>query len=523
MRLNLPVTENEFDYPADQMLMSVTDLDSHIQYCNAAFAAVSGYSEQELVGEPHNLIRHPDMPPEAFRDMWKTIRGGRPWSAVVKNRRKNGDHYWVMANVTPIVENGKPVGYMSVRTKPTRAQINATEKLYAQMSERGSGGGLKWVLRSGMVVRNTMFGRLRHALRPDVGARLLIALLLPVLTLAGSAQLLPLLTELATPWNYAICAVASAAAVGAGLWWLRSTIAEPLSQATDFAAAMAAGDLQRRLESDRSDSVGAMMRALNQLNVNFLAIVTDVRSQIAGLTIATSEIAKGTTDLSARTETQASSLEQTAASMQELSESVRQSAEVASDAATRTGQASGAAGSGHERVSDVVKTMGEIQQSSEKVSDIIQVIESIAFQTNILALNAAVEAARAGEQGRGFAVVASEVRALAQRTSGAAKEVKALILESVERVDKGITIVDDARRSMNDILASIEDLNRLISTISTASHEQSTAVGQVNEAVAQIDTVTQQNAALVEQSAAATESLREQAVALTRAVQVFKV
>jgi len=171
----------------------------------------------------------------------------------------------------------------------------------------------------------------------------------------------------------------------------------------------------------------------------------------------------------------------------------------------------------------VVKTISEIQQSSEKVSEIIQVIESIAFQTNILALNAAVEAARAGEQGRGFAVVAEEVRALAQRTSGAAKEVRSLILESVERVDKGITIVDEARRSMNDILASIEDLNRLISTISTASHEQSTAVGQVNEAVAQIDTVTQQNAALVEQSAAATESLREQAVALTRAVQVFKV
>ncbi|MBN9429169.1 MAG: PAS domain-containing protein [Burkholderiales bacterium] len=518
MRVNLPVTENEFDYPADQMLMSVTDLDSHIQYCNAAFAAVSGYSEQELVGEPHNLIRHPDMPPEAFRDMWKTIRGGRPWSAVVKNRRKNGDHYWVMANVTPIVENGKPVGYMSVRTRPTRAQIGAAEKLYAEMRASTAAGRPKWVLRNGALVRATVLGRTLAALKPDVEARMLLAL-----CLAAATQLPPLLLDLAAPWRYLLQAGLTAAAVGAGLWWLRASIATPLRRATDYAASMAAGDLQQRLESSHGGAIGMMARSLSQLNVNFLAIVTDVRGQIASLTVATSEIAKGTADLSARTETQASSLEQTAASMHQLSESVRQNAEVAGDASARTERASAAAGSGHEHVSDVVKTISEIQQSSEKVSEIIQVIESIAFQTNILALNAAVEAARAGEQGRGFAVVAEEVRALAQRTSGAAKEVRSLILESVERVDKGITIVDEARRSMNDILASIGDLDRLIESISVAAAQQSTGISQVNDAVTQLDDVTQQNAALVEQSAAATESLREQSIALTQTVKMFKV
>ncbi|MGD9945395.1 MAG: methyl-accepting chemotaxis protein [Burkholderiaceae bacterium] len=523
MRMNLPVTQQEFDYPADQMLVSVTDLDSYIQYCNAAFIAVSGYTEAELIGQPHNMIRHPDTPPEAFRDMWETIRGGRPWSAMVKNRRKNGEFYWVMANVTPITENGRPVGYMSVRTKPSRSQIEAAERLYGQMRDQAAAGKLRWVLRQGGVVRNTLLGRLRHALRPDVGARILMALLLPVAVLAASVQWLPQMLGLSSPWNYLAHACTSAIAVGAGLWWLHATIARPLADATRFATGMAAGDLQQRLESGRSDSVGRMIRALSQLNVNFLAIVTDVRSQIASLTTATSEIAKGTADLSARTETQASSLEQTAASMQQLSESVRHSAGVAGDAAARTGQTSSAAASGQQRVSDVVSTMGDIQQSSEKVSEIIQVIESIAFQTNILALNAAVEAARAGEQGRGFAVVASEVRALAQRTSGAAKEVKTLIVESVQRVDKGIAIVDEARRSMNDILASVEELNRMIATISNAATEQSTAVTQVNEAVAQLDNVTQQNAALVEESAAATESLSEQAVALTQAVKVFKV
>jgi aerotaxis receptor len=253
----------------------------------------------------------------------------------------------------------------------------------------------------------------------------------------------------------------------------------------------------------------------------FRWVIDDVSGQVRNVQSATNEIAQGTNDLSARTEQAAASVEETASSMEEMTATVQSNAETAQKAKELSVSASGAATRGGHAVAEVVATMDDISSSSKKIVDIIGVIDSIAFQTNILALNAAVEAARAGEQGRGFAVVASEVRALAQRSANAAKEIKALIGASVDKVDSGGKLVADAGKSMEDIVTQVRRVSDLISEISTATHEQSSGIAQVGQAIGHLDQVTQQNAALVEQSSAASESLRQQASRLAEAVGVF--
>ena len=264
------------------------------------------------------------------------------------------------------------------------------------------------------------------------------------------------------------------------------------------------------------------MQVLKDMNASLAGIVTDVRENTDSITTASHEIAAGNADLSQRTEEQASSLEETASSMEELNSTVRQNAENAKQANQLAANASDIAVKGGLAVNEVVHTMASISASSRKIVDIIGVIEGIAFQTNILALNAAVEAARAGEQGRGFAVVAAEVRNLAQRSAGAAKEIKTLIDNSVEKVDIGAKQVNQAGATMNEIVQAVKRVTDIMAEISTASHEQSSGIEQVNQAIIQMDQVTQQNAALVEQAAAAAESMQEQANSLMEAVSVFK-
>jgi len=317
------------------------------------------------------------------------------------------------------------------------------------------------------------------------------------------------------------CLIAMAAAIAAGLLVTRS-ITRPIDEAMSLAEAVSRGDLSSNVDVRGNDEIAQLLHALERMRDNLARIVGQVRQSSDSIATGSAEIATGNADLSQRTEEQASNLQQTAASMEELTSTVKQNSDTARQANQLASSASEAATQGGVVVSQVVGTMEEITASSRKIADIISVIDGIAFQTNILALNAAVEAARAGEQGRGFAVVAGEVRNLAQRSSEAAKEIKSLIGQSVEKVEAGSKLVDDAGKSMADIVVQVRRVNDLIAEISSASMEQSSGISQVGDAVAQLDQVTQQNAALVEESAAAADSLKQQAANLAEVVSVFK-
>lgn len=518
MRQNLPVTQREFSFPDGVTLVSTTDLRSHITYCNPAFIAVSGYEREELLGQPHNLIRHPDMPAEAFRDMWATLQSGSPWSAMVKNRRKNGDHYWVLANATPIVENGQAVGYMSVRTKPTREQISAAESLYARLRAEAESGHPAIALHRGQVVHTGWRGRLQRWTRPTLGRKIAAC----AVALSFGVQFLEHFTEGMPEWvHVAAFGVTALIALGVAAF-MRNMMTGPLEAAGAFANRMAAGDLTARLDARQGGEFGELYRALNQLNVNLQAVVSDVRTEVEGVQVASSEIASGNHDLSSRTEAQASSLEQTAASMDQINSTVQQSSLSAQEAARLASQAVTVAQQSNQAVGQLIGTMDEITRSSKRISEIIQVIDGISFQTNILALNAAVEAARAGEQGRGFAVVAGEVRNLAQRTLTAAKEIKALIDESSSKVERGSEQVNAAGSTIGGMAQTVAQVNALISEITHASQEQSLGIGQINQAVSHMDSVTQQNSAMVEELAAAASSLQNQAKVLESSVSIFR-
>ncbi|MDB5958812.1 MAG: hypothetical protein JWP59_106 [Massilia sp.] len=310
---------------------------------------------------------------------------------------------------------------------------------------------------------------------------------------------------------------------GATMAWLISrSITTPLRDAVSVAETVAAGDLTTTFKSAGRDEIGDLMRALARMNDSLFNVVSQVQSGTATIASASSQIAAGNLDLSARTEQQAGSLEETAASMEELTSTVRQNADNAQQANALAVTASAVAAKGGDIVNRVVDTMSSIDASSRKIVDIIGVIDSIAFQTNILALNAAVEAARAGEQGRGFAVVASEVRNLAQRSAGAAKEIKTLIDDSVGQVNTGTRLVRDAGSTMQEVVASVARVNDMVAEITLASQEQRTGIDQVNQAIVEMDKVTQQNAALVEEAAAAAASMQEQARSLAEVAAGFR-
>ena len=896
MRINQPVTDNEVKLTDSTLIVSKTDLKGRITYINKDFLDISGFTEAELIGEPHNIVRHPDMPPEAFEDLWKTLKEGRPWTGYVKNRCKNGDYYWVLANATPIWEKGQMTGYMSVRRKADPAVIEKIDALYRQFRDKKQGnlkirygqavtseggfftrlnlagrmgmilGALGLVIAAVMayamislarindnvhalyeqrfepvsivgrigklmadnrsqlllalqhdpvspfsqlhdhpltlhadVIRNNIaeitrlwegyqklihddehrklaeeyaaarkvyvqegllagigliekeefteatlttlrkanpsydaaaekadalyklhtaraqsevtaaeagyaqtlwtliaafialvaigfiavsrliasirgpidgaidtfrnitqgiytnvidisrddeLGKLNQALQAmqtrmgfevaetkrqademtrvkialdnvstgvmiaDAGRNIIYANHSVKRILKGAEadirQQLPnfdadhmvgvnidsfhknpahqakLLAEMTTTyvanleigsrqlrvsaspvindqgerlgavaeWLDRTAEVAverevegliSGAADGdftrrlsldgkegffrnlsEGLNQLVETTSTGLSAIADVLNSLASGDLTRTMDGDYRGTFGQLKDDTNTTVERLREVVGRIKEATEAINTAAQEIAAGNQDLSSRTEEQASSLEETASSMEELNATVRQNADNARKANELATSSNEIATRGGQMVKQVVDTMSGIQASSKKIADIVGVIDSIAFQTNILALNAAVEAARAGEQGRGFAVVATEVRNLAQRSATAAKEIKQLIGESVDKVEGGAQLVNEAGTTMDEVVTSFQQVAKLVMDITNASREQSSGIEQVTQAVSQMDEVTQQNAALVEEAAAAAESLEEQASGLVQAVSMFK-
>ncbi len=519
MRTNLPVSQREFDYSGDEFLMSTTDPQGRLTHCNAAFARVSGFTMDELMGQPHNIVRHPDMPPEAFKDMWSTIGHGRNWIGLVKNRRKDGDFYWVRAHVTPLMQNGKPVGYMSVRMKSTRQEIKDAEALYQKMAQERASGRHTFRLHSGHVRYNGWRDWVGRMQRTTFTQRL------------AGMLLLALVLEPVVAWSLDVISLqALALQVGVGsllalwiLWRFHRRITQGLNDAHHLANEIAGCNVSmpyRRV--DGRHPMALLMERLQQIQVNLRAVVGDARAEINGFGQIAANVAQGGQELARRTEAQASSLEQTAATMEQLASTVHQSADTVQQVVKESTHSATLAGHGGQAVGEIQTVVQSIAQSSHQMGQIIATIEGIAFQTNILALNAAVEAARAGEQGRGFAVVASEVRALAQRSATAAREIGALIRDSGAQIEQGTEKMQAASQTIAQVVQSVAHVNTLMSEMGMAAREQADGIAQVNQAVTHLDQVTQQNAALVDESAQAAQAMSQNTGFLGRTLAVFR-
>jgi methyl-accepting chemotaxis protein len=730
MKINMPVSDKEVLMKQDEILVTQTDLKGKITYANDAFVAISGYSREELIGANHNIVRHPDMPPAAFEDLWQTLKAGKPWTALVKNRTKSGDYYWVEANITPVFSNGVVQEYLSARYAPSREQISQAEQFYKKLNNKtatmqptgmaalakrikeislrtkslfvlfgmvslfaflgfhlyDSGDYWQLIIATGLAIpilivnatllwsfhgileqsitimyrlaegkfRNKIelnrfdqigdFYRSLYTMQVKLNANLaeskqvaadalrisealdnvqsgvmvtdpnlniiymnktvtklfneaeqgirrqlphfdskkllganidlfhknpahqramlerLTSTFRSELTIAGlhmSVVVNPVINNngerigFVAEWlnrtdEVKVEKEINSIVQGAGLGdftqrineqgkqgfflnlsqsinQLMATSSTGLNEVVRALNAISRGDLTESITNDYHGTFGQLKDDSNATVDALKSLIGEIKVATESINMAAKEIAAGNHDLSQRTEEQAASLEQTAASMDQLTSTVQQNTENAKQADELAQGASQVAGKGVEVVGQVVKTMEAINESSRKITEIISVIDGIAFQTNILALNAAVEAARAGEQGRGFAVVASEVRNLAQRAAAAAGEIKILIFDSEAKVTNGTRLVAQAGDTMKEILTAINSVTSIMSQITAASVEQSAGIAQVNQVVRQMDEVTQQNAALVEQAAASAESLEDQAENLSINVAQFKI
>ena len=499
------VTQNEYPLDDDTTLMSTTDVHSYITHANDTFVQVSGYQLDELTGQPHNLVRHPDMPKAAFADMWYTLQQGEPWSGIVKNRRKNGDHYWVRANAVPMVRRGQVTGYMSIRTKATAEEIAAVEPLYRALND----GSCKKRVHKGLVVGKGWLGKL-PAMPLRWRVRSVMAALFAVLAatlIATSAGWMPL--------------VAAAVVMLLGTLLFEQQIVRPVENVARQALKVATGERNSVQHLNRSDELGLTLRAVGQLGLMCRWLINDVSSQVVSVRDGSDRLAQGNEDLNDRTRQTVANVQQTVATMNQMAASVQSNSETAAEVDKLSVAASSAATKGGNAMQTVVKTMDDIADSTQRIGSITSLINDIAFQTNILALNAAVEAARAGEQGKGFAVVAGEVRHLASRSASAANDIRKLIDASASKVQSGSEQVHAAGRTMDDIVEQVKNVTQLIAQISHATSEQATGLSELTRAVAELDSITQKNADLVEESAHISAMVKHRAGRLKDAVTVL--
>ncbi|BBN60546.1 methyl-accepting chemotaxis protein [Hydrogenovibrio marinus] len=705
-------TGKEYILPNDLVILSTSDMFGNIIDYNEGFREASGYDDKELVGKPHNILRHPDMPKEAFKDFWETIKAGHPWQGVVKNKCKNGDYYWVMANATPIIENGKITGYLSVRYPATEQQKQSASKLYADIKAGKASFpwtkqdsklkqlllpsisvlvtfltiialgfnselttlsaslialslisissaawftlkslGISSKLKTG--IENLANGNFQQAIDDKTELGFLLNMLRTrvaeseaknydaaknsaILTTAMNSastnlmvadadfniksinlslvemfkhneaalqKALPnfkadkvvnsnmdifhknpahqrqMLSTLMKPWIgdlhvsdlilqlTVVPIIRNEQKVGYVVEWIDKT--DEMKNIDDIIRVLERieeGDFNYRIEvlpGDLEELGNTINRTMNVLG-GVMSAIGDVMSaqaqgdltkelppgifkgqihdlknainfstqkikEVVGMTIevsdavnhAAQEVSQGSLDLSSRVQDQAAALEQTSATMEQMNSQVQSSSNNAQEASQVSVDVQKKVVQGVSTMEQTIHAMNAIEESSHKIADIVTLIDSIAFQTNLLALNAAVEAARAGEHGRGFAVVASEVRSLAQKSADAAKDIKKLIEETVDRVNQGSTLASESGEMLHEINDSIDTVTKMVSGIAQASKEQADGVEQVHKAISQIDSLTQQNAALVEETSAAAEHLKEQAESLQTEMAFF--
>lgn len=514
MRNNQPVTNNEFLFDDDATLMSTTDQKSFIRYANDAFIHVSGFNESELNNQPHNIVRHPDMPKEAFSDMWATLQQGKPWSALVKNRRKDGDFYWVRSNITPIIRDKEIRGYMSVRTKPSADEIKHVDSLYKKFSNGECKG---FSFEKGMIIRQGW--RKLFSMDKIIPIRWRIRLLL--------LSLLPLLISIAwfieiesTKISALMLAFSTTLLVIGFIFEMQ--ISKPIENICQQAINVATGTSHEIGQVERVDEIGITLRAISQLGLMFRWLVDDVSNQASTVLKTSADMAQNNNILNKHTESATVNIQQTAAAMNELIATVKCNSDTTKEVNTLSEQTHDMALNSEKTMVKMMEMMSEISDSSKRIATITSVIDSIAFQTNILALNAAVEAARAGEQGKGFAVVAGEVRNLAQRSAQAANEIKALIENSSNRVTAGTDYTEKAVHSMKNVLSKVKNINGLVTQISSATAEQYIALQEISSAVENLDNISNQNASRIAQSARSSIELANQANRLSDAINVFR-
>jgi len=493
MKMNLPVTGNEVDYRDDLSLISTTDLKGAITYVNEGFIKISGYSRDELIGKNHNLVRHPDMPPAAFADLWQTLEDGKPWMGIVKNRCKNGDYYWVDAYVTPIFEGQNIIGYQSVRCKPSQDHVDRAEKLYRQLAE-----GKTPKLASLLSLPNTLFSGF---------ALILCGIFAMLFFISGLSP--ALLGAMALP------------ALAASFIFVQ-VMTRPFEILQQEAKKVVNNPLMQKVYTGTVDETGASRFALYILQAKLRTVLGRIDDSTDHLHTVSKQTAETMEQATMGAMTQQSETDQVATAMNEMAAAVHEVAQNAEQAANATQNAKIEVNNGQQVMSEIISSInslaGEVERAadvmhnveghSHEIGTILQVIKDIAEQTNLLALNAAIEAARAGEQGRGFAVVADEVRTLAQRTQQSTEEIHNMITQLQSGTKDAVQVMQSGREQagvsvsnaaqggelLNTIIGSINTITDMTTQIASAAEEQSAVAEEINRNITTISQVAQESA-----------------------------
>ena len=516
MRNNGYVSQTNYPIEPDDFLISRTDINGYITYANPRFIEVSGFDIEELMNEPHNVVRHPDMPPEVYRDMWSTLREGLSWQGYVKNRRKNGDHYWVHANVVPVVDRGELQGYASLRSYAGEEKARYFDHLYRQMRENNC----PYYLKRGKLKRKGLRGKLPSFQWEGVKARVIGSSIASAALLGGGLWVSQRFGF--TGWSLGVLALVLASSIWSVNALLLGSLNRSVASLKDIALQLAAGNLNTVIPSTNRQSLRQTLDALQLMRRSLLSTASDIQRNMEAIGPVVSQILNNNTNMADRLEQQASAVQETAASMEEISSTVRQSASNAQLASKAADTNLAEVGTATRLTDELAHAMDALTKQSERMKHMVQTIDAIAFQTNILALNASVEAARAGEHGRGFAVVAQEVRKLSNQTAEAAKEVQRMIVDTNQSVLESAAHTRETQAATQRIRHASQRVNDLMEEISRAASEQSDGVAQIGLAIAEIGSTTQASASDMESYRRVADTLSGEAASLTNSVNAFR-